>query len=164
MISKWDYVRVPGLRKQLENPRVPRHKVRVGSKVEVRCGEPFLEDASTVSSLQNYGMNIKANVAMWEEEGWSLCTMFHRMHPTLRGNAARFYQQVMEGVLDMPQTDQQGRDVMDEDGYLMPIQDPVSLSMALQEKANPTNTRERADEYANFTQAPRRQLWHVSNA
>ena len=151
IISKWDYVRLPGLRKRLEDPQVPKLKVRVGAKVEVRCGEPFSGDLSTGSSLQTYWMDIKANLSMWEEEGWSLRTMFHRMHATLRGDAARFYQEVMEGVLDMPQTNRQGEDVLDEGGYLMPIQDPVSLFMALLERAYPTNTRERADEYATFT-------------
>ena len=154
IISTWDYVRLPGLRKRLENPRVAKQTVRVGSKVEVRIGEAFTGDVSTGSSLQNYWMDIKSNLAMWEEEGWSLRSMFHRMHSTLRGDAARFYQEVMEGVLEMPQTDQQGRDVMDEDGYLMPIQDPVSLFMALLERAYPTNTRERADEYASFMRGP----------
>ena len=154
VISKWDYVRLPGLRKRLENPKIPSQKVRVGSKVEVRCGEAFTGDPSSGSSLQTYWMDIKANLAMWEEEGWSLRTMFHRMHATLRGDAARFYQEVMEGVLDMPQTDQSGEDVMDGDGYLMPIQDPVSLFMALLERAYPTNTRERADEYASFARGP----------
>ena len=154
MISTWDYVRLPGLRKRLENPKVPKQSVRVGSKVEVRCGEPFSGDVTTGSSLQTFWMDIKANVAMWEEEGWSLRTMFHRMHSTLRGDAARFYQEVMEGVLEMPQTDQQGRDIQDENGSLVPIQDPVSLFMALLERAYPTNTRERADEYAEFMRGP----------
>ena len=150
VISKWDYVCLRGLQKRLENPKIPSQRVRVGSKVEVRYGEAFSGDTSTSSILKTYWMDIKANIAMWEEEGWSLRTMFYRMHSTLRGDAARFYQEVMEGVLEMPQTDQQGNDVTDEDGYLMPIQDPVSLFMALLERAYPTNTRERADEYACF--------------
>ena len=153
-ISKWDYVRLPGLRKRLENPKIPKELFRAGAKVEVRCGEVFTGDPSTGCNLQDYWMDIASNMSTWEDEGWSLRTMFHRMHATLRGDAARFYQEVLDGVLDMPQTDRQGEEVLDADGQVVPIQDPVSLFMALLERAYPTNTRARATEYENFMRGP----------
>ena len=99
-------------------------------------------------------MDVKAYLAMWEEEGRSLRTIFHRMHSTLPGDANWFYQEIMDGVLDMPQTDMKGRDVEGKGGCLMPIQDPLSMFIALLERAYPTNTRERAEEYAHFVRGP----------
>ena len=46
----------------------------------------------------------------------------------------------MEGVLDMPETNAQGKDVLDEMWYLIPIKYPATLSIALQDRAYPTNT------------------------
>ena len=97
----------------------------MGVKVEVRCGEAFTRDPSTGSSLQTYRMDIKANIAMWEEERWNLQTVFHYMHATFQVLASWFYLEAMEGVLDMPETNSQGKDVLDEMRYLIPIRESV---------------------------------------
>ena len=150
--SKWAHLKLLGLQERLEYPEVTTEISETRGKaatIDLKVSSVFTGDPATGSTLQIYWTAISQYVDLYISQGWSLRTLFRRLHLTLGGEVAVFYAEVRTKILALPQWDEQGQVVM-EGGRQMSCQDPVSLFFARLEEQYPTATPECMREYEHF--------------